>query len=193
MHRSWLILTLAGLLTGFPASAGELSEALRPPVKEPAYQTKPKYCLLVFGPEAKTRIWLVLDGDVLYVDRNGNGDLTEADKRLTRTESSVEIGEIREAGGKTVHLLTACLKPAEKGGWEVGDISCTSAAPPLVRQTIVGRFRFADRPQDAPVVPFAGPLTLTPRRDRGVVREVGGPWLPGTDLHVLLGTPVQGK
>jgi hypothetical protein len=32
---------------------------------------QPIYCLLVFGPEAMTRVWLVRDGDVLYVDRNG--------------------------------------------------------------------------------------------------------------------------
>jgi hypothetical protein len=51
--------------------------------KEPAYRTKaPKYGLLVFGPEAKDRVWLVLDGSVLYVDRNGNGDLTEAGEKV---------------------------------------------------------------------------------------------------------------
>lgn len=51
--------------------------------KEPAYKSKPKYCLLLFGPEAKTRVWLVEDGDALYVDRNGNGDLTEAGEKVT--------------------------------------------------------------------------------------------------------------
>jgi hypothetical protein len=32
---------------------------------------------LVFGPEARERVWLVRAGDRLYVDKNGNGDLTE--------------------------------------------------------------------------------------------------------------------
>jgi hypothetical protein len=50
--------------------------------KEPAYQSEPRYCLLVFGPAARSRVWLVLDGDLLYVDRNGNGDLTEAGERV---------------------------------------------------------------------------------------------------------------
>jgi hypothetical protein len=50
--------------------------------KEPVYKSNPKYCLLVFGPEAKTRVWLVQDGDTLYVDRNGNGDLTEAGEKV---------------------------------------------------------------------------------------------------------------
>ncbi|MEN6494403.1 MAG: hypothetical protein ABFD16_08930 [Thermoguttaceae bacterium] len=44
---------------------------------EPVYESKrPQYCLLVFGPRAEPRVWAVLDGDVLYLDRNGNGDLT---------------------------------------------------------------------------------------------------------------------
>ncbi len=55
--------------------------------KEPTYKSKqPRYCLLVFGPEAKTRVWVVLDGDVLYLDRNGNGDLTDPSERITAEE-----------------------------------------------------------------------------------------------------------
>src|SRR5262245_50021257 len=63
-------------------------------IKEPAYQSKsPKYCLLVFGPEAKTRVWLVIDPDarLLYVDRNGNGDLTEKGERVEPYEKSIDI------------------------------------------------------------------------------------------------------
>src|SRR5262245_64188109 len=64
--------------------------------KEPAYQTKnPKYCLVVYGPEATTRIWLVIDGDTLYVDRNGNGDLTEDGKKV-----KFERQEGRNGGGQ---------------------------------------------------------------------------------------------
>src|SRR4029077_17075723 len=66
-----------------PNAQTDLSKIDRRIAKEPVYQTKtPKYCLLVFGPEAKHRIWLVLDGDTLYVDRNGNGDLTEKSEKV---------------------------------------------------------------------------------------------------------------
>lgn len=58
--------------------AMDLKKIDRVITREPAYQAKsPAYCMLVFGPDAKTRVWLVHDGDRLYVDRNGNGDLTE--------------------------------------------------------------------------------------------------------------------
>jgi hypothetical protein len=70
------------LFCAAPAMAADLSKIDRAIAKEPKYQSKPKYCLLVFGPEAKAKVWLVLDGDVLYVDRNGNGDLTEEGKRV---------------------------------------------------------------------------------------------------------------
>jgi hypothetical protein len=69
-------------LAAVSASAADLGKIDRAIQKEPAYQSKPEYCLLVFGPAAKDRVWLVIDGDVLYVDRNGNGDLTEAGKKV---------------------------------------------------------------------------------------------------------------
>jgi len=77
MRRTFPLLFLSILLAP-QLHAADLTEIERSIRKEPAYQSKtPRYCLLVFGPEAKTRIWLVLDGKTLYVDRNGNGDLTE--------------------------------------------------------------------------------------------------------------------
>src|SRR5262245_59581048 len=80
-----------------PAVAADLTKIERVICKEPIYQSKsPKYCLLVFGPEAETRVWLVLDlvsepweadggKNALHVDRNGNGDLTERGKRVACT------------------------------------------------------------------------------------------------------------
>jgi hypothetical protein len=86
------------------ACAADLAKLERHILKEPAYRAQPKYCLLVFGPEAKTKIWLVQDGDVLYVDRNGNGDLTEAGKRVTAEKQQAgddrsltfKVGDVRD-------------------------------------------------------------------------------------------------
>jgi hypothetical protein len=89
-----LRLALAALIL-FSGSAAAESPALAPPRKEPAYASKdPKYALLVFGPKAQTRVWVVLDlpydplrekpgdRDVLYADLNGNGDLTDPGERI---------------------------------------------------------------------------------------------------------------
>jgi len=74
---NWFLVATALLTASGAAGAADLSAIQRKIAKEPEYAGKPKYCLLVFGPDAKTRIWLALDGDKLYVDRNGNGDLTD--------------------------------------------------------------------------------------------------------------------
>jgi hypothetical protein len=92
------------LLLAAPMSAAELTQIDRKITKEPVYKSNPKYCLLVFGPEAKTRVWLVQDGDILYVDRNGNGDLTEADEKVPADKADgaregeriFSVGDIRD-------------------------------------------------------------------------------------------------
>ena len=55
-------------------------------VIEPAGLVNPRYCLLLFGPQAKTRVWIVEAGEMLYVDRNANGDLTEPGEAFAPTE-----------------------------------------------------------------------------------------------------------
>jgi hypothetical protein len=158
-----LLLVLAG-----SATAADLPAIPRTIAKEPAYKTKPKYCLLVFGTAAKTRIWLVLDGDVLYVDKNGNGDLTEKDKRLEphrvfltgmllpgQKEPDAKCFSCEVAKNKTVQLLKIdndSLQVDLKDSYvKVGFAASHDAQ---------GNLRFADKPHDAPIIHFAGPMTF---------------------------------
>jgi hypothetical protein len=78
----FMIALLGSAILAAPVSAADLAKIDRKLVKEPAYGSKALYCVLVFGPEAKTRAWLVLDGDTLYIDRHVDGDLTHPDDRL---------------------------------------------------------------------------------------------------------------
>jgi hypothetical protein len=96
------VITLCFLgLSASLVSAADLSDIPRKIGKEPKYQSQPKYCLLVFGPEAKTRVWLVQDGPVLYVDRNGNGDLTDEGERVVAAKSEyAEEGEYTFKAGE---------------------------------------------------------------------------------------------
>lgn len=97
-------LLLAALLPASLAAADltKIDRALR---KEPAYKNSPKYCLLVFGPKADFRVWLVQDGDVLYVDRNGNGDLTDKDEQVKNKNAGSEY-HVFEAGSVSDGTLT---------------------------------------------------------------------------------------
>jgi len=211
MKNLRLVLALAAVVVGaVPAAAADLAKIDRTLVREPVYRFKPKYCLLVFGPEAKARVWLVLDGDVLYVDRNANGDLTEEGKRVVGKSVNAgserrstdglpdglefDAGEITETDGKAWHRLTASVRRDNNGRWEITKLSSSSAIEFVREQRTEGSFPLADRPQDAPFVHFDGSFTLAPRRDRGVVRAPNGQWhQSASDLHVLLGTPVRGK
>lgn len=105
------LFALAVLFAAAPAAWAAPPKVDRSIAKEPAYRTKaPRYALLVFGPEGTDRVWLVHDGETLFVDRNGNGDLTEpdeavaADKKEGRApeegEYTFEVGELA-AGGRT--------------------------------------------------------------------------------------------
>src|SRR4051794_40098852 len=89
-----------------PAWAVDYAQINRTLVKEPAYQSKsPQYALLLFGPEAKLRVWVVLDGETLFVDRNGDGDLTGKDKSFP-VLSCGNI-ELVDPDGKTRYVITA--------------------------------------------------------------------------------------
>ncbi len=77
LRTTTLFLTVTALASGVPACpAQDLTRIPRTIGKQPRYRSEPRYCLLVFGPRANERAWLVLDGDTLYVDRHGTGDLT---------------------------------------------------------------------------------------------------------------------
>ncbi len=152
-------------LVGFALSAAPVSADLtkvdRAIRKEPAYQASPKYCLLVLGLEAKTRVWLVQDGNVLYADRNGDGDLTdkgEAIKGREEREGSVrrivfEIGELTELDGKARHTHVRLSMQQDKADYLSARINGKVVQ-------YVQLFQLADRPQDAPILHFNGPLTM---------------------------------
>jgi hypothetical protein len=176
------------------AWGADLTKIDRTIAKEPAYQSKtPKYGLLVFGPEAKSRAWVVLDGDILYVDRNCNGDLTEAGERLVikNPKRNKKPGTSSAVDSMSV-VITDC-----DGAKHPVTFRLTSTGVGLVArchgsQYVGSTYRddmpFAARPQDAPIVHLNGPLTLQlvdpPRQ-----------WSPGekVDLVVLFGTPGLGR
>ena len=144
---------------GWGADLTEIERAIR---KEPTYQGKPKYCLLVFGAEAQARFWLVLDGETLYVDLNANGNLTQAGESFQgKREDGTLCFNIRiltEPDGETIHTGLRLLQ-REDGSvsirvrvedgwtWEAG----TNA---------INRLKFAELPSNAPIIHFNGPRTF---------------------------------
>ncbi len=107
--------------------AANLSDVDRTIHKEPDYKTRPKYCLLVFETDASHRVWLVLDDNVLYVDRNSNGDLTEEGER-------VEVPAFKASG----HPAHARERSVLAGTLQVGGLTHTdlTVSQSEYRQTV---------------------------------------------------------
>jgi hypothetical protein len=197
------------VLSSAKLDAEDLARIERIIAKEPAYRSQPKYCLLVFGREARTRLWLVQDGDALYVDRNGNGDLTEPGKKVSAEkndnveagEYEFKVGDVRDGArlhknlivgiSKLDHLadqddtVKEFLAKNPKARWysihadvEMPGRKGTGVGGRVCQHTfyadVNGFLQFADRPQEAPVVHFDGPLqiTLFGRQQLMVGREV---------------------
>jgi hypothetical protein len=118
------LLVLAGATAVDGTDLARLPRSIR---REATYSGKPGYCLLVFGPKAEHRVWLVLDRDHLYVDRNGNGDLTEKGERVAlgkwkpaklhpahSRERSIRAGDLHVGGLRHTELVVLQTKHRRK-------------------------------------------------------------------------------
>jgi hypothetical protein len=164
-------------LMGFAAATQLLVQDRRPTdpalarterhiTREPPYTSAPKYGVLVLGPELKTRVWLVVDGDTLYVDRNGNGDLTNPGERVGGSRIYGEPvvvftdeGLVRWSGRAGTLSLMRSLKPDDT--YDQVTLSIDGKTYQSAAYHEDGALQFAAQPQEAPVIHFDGPLAVT--------------------------------
>lgn len=220
MRRAFSLLALS-LFLAPQLCAADLSKIERTIRKEPAYQSKtPRYCLLVFGPEANTRIWLVLDGKTLYVDRNGNGDLTEDGEKVIAKkgleivqQDKFEVDEIRD-GIWTHKNLVLSVHKADHLPVKYPHVKQTIARLPegrscslLVDVELPGWKGKGDggRTQQVAQVDAHGILSFAEKPQDAPIIHFGGPWqiqchrpIPlrvgrEDDLFLSLGTPGLGE
>jgi hypothetical protein len=143
----------------------DYSKLERKIAKEPKYVAEPLYALFILDDPGKFRVWAVLDKskkdldvyDVLYVDGNGNGDLTEKDERFEGKRDSqggVEfvVGRVEVPGTGIAHRnFTLGTVPSCKGvwfelWWENKDQMCGGHGPAGYDNTSWGK-----TPEKAPV------------------------------------------
>lgn len=204
MFRSGLgiavLSVLATAATG--ASAADLSKIDRAIRKEPNYKGKPQYALLLFGPEAKTRVWVVKDGETLYVDRDGDGDLTGKDEVFALNCPNPQLKgfghlsdckiEIRDPDKQSRYLITGISIYPE-------DNKPTDTPHLMANVDIKGRLSYRqycdakmdEKPDKAALAHFHGALTVEPRTINWKLTPewsrlpIGDP--PG-DIHAVVGT-----
>jgi hypothetical protein len=155
---------------------------------------------LLFGPEATLAVWVVLDGETLYVDRNGNGDLTDGGERFAK-EAECKGVELADPDGKTKYLIesvqtdntsytpAARKERAEKGIPPELCVNVRVTGPVEYRQYCdIQQLR--DDPKKAMVAHFHGPLTAEVRKINWKVPDAmglrRGP--DPTPLPVIIGT-----
>jgi hypothetical protein len=185
----------AGLMVfsgGGLSQATDLSAIPRTLQKEPVYQGKPRYCLLVFGRKADTRIWIVQDGKDLYVDANGNGDLTEVGEKYPGNGSFFRIGKLVERDG-TIHknLHIHC----QSDGTFIMELhNDNGRRRQYVGMDLMDRPALGDSPENAPIIHFNGPMSLV---RYGPIYKMPRMAAPSKSiryaLRVMLGTPGLGK
>jgi hypothetical protein len=209
-----LIVLLLCIFTLQPAGrAADLTKTERRIRKEPDYKSPtPAYCLLVFGPAAADKLWLVYDdaADLLYIDRNGNGDLTEleevvkASSQKFRTFEDLEVktvrfdaGRLSEPKGKTEHTEVMVELEVFRGKRKEFFLPAARVSMDvngtLRQEAGFGKFSFALRPDQAPILHFNGPLTmfvaLEPHRQIDSSRGELALALP--EVQDLVGDPVD--
>ncbi len=176
-------------------AAPDLSKIDRSIGKEPKYESQPRYCLLVFGEKASTRVWLVEDGETIYVDRNANGDLTEKDEAIHPTKKR-DLGNYRDAK------------------FEIGDIVPTQGSPKhtdfelskyqtkdnptkyVVKVKVNGKLQqfagwrpiFSESRQKANVIHFGGKFIPRPLREKELSLTKND-----QEVHLCLVTPGLGN
>ena len=203
-----------------PVSAidpGQVDRSIGP---QPKYTGKPAYCLVILGPDTRDRLWLVRDGQTLYADKNGNGDLTDPGEAIRAEQSNSSIayfvGTIRrgklEHRNLTVRAARLALYGEDVTGHPVAkavlrkdrDADLMSVAaevevPGLKSDGDGGRLHFSARfDSDGPLV-FAETTAATPVVHLGgplrVRAELARPILYRSIVHDLMltvGTPGVG-
>jgi hypothetical protein len=192
---------LPALLTLFVVGAlstraADLSALPREIAREPKYQGQARYALAVFGPEADFRVWLVKDGDVLYADKNGNGDLTEPGEKITPTELQYEglvfkVGDIVAKGHTYADVRLRCPKLKDYkelyGGLpdyqaiiaadpEAPGYYITAESPPTTPLSDEKGRAVSTVTQTAGMADADGVLQFAARPDDAPILHFGGPW-----------------
>jgi hypothetical protein len=142
-------------------SAVDYAKIERRLTKEPAYKSgSPKYALLLFGREAKLRAWAVLDGETLYLDRNGDGDLTGKGERFERLTDCRNVA-FADPDGKTRYVITEVFLYNKDEPRPILEIRVDIKGPVEYRQYTSAEL--SGSPREAAVAHFHGPLTVLPR------------------------------
>ncbi|HVC95172.1 MAG TPA: hypothetical protein VND64_15860 [Pirellulales bacterium] len=169
---------LAGcvVLSAIPALAVDYAKIDRRLLKEPVYAHAPDYALLLFGREARFRVWLVSDGKTVYLDRDGDGDLTDEDERFADLDACANV-ELADPDGNTRYRITRIGAYTDDGNAfpdaneDAGDVAKRPPKRWMVNLDVLGALEYQQYcdleasaiASEAKLAHFHGALTIGPR------------------------------
>jgi hypothetical protein len=143
-------------------------------VKEPKYQSTPKYSLITLG-NGEVKVWMIEDGKRLFVDKNANGDLTDDGPPLQPSKvrnldtNNWDFEYVLDAitpadGSRHTNFVLRCWNYNEKED-NYGLSLCVGSQMPMYAGWF-GTFWSTNR-EKAPVMHFGGPFTPRLLRRKG--------------------------
>lgn len=190
----------------------DLTRIDRSIVREPQYVSEPHYALVVLGLQAEHKSWLVMDGDdILYFDRNGNGDLTDPEDRIeleVKATNDIHVGEGSAYSGMNVFPIgkvhgvelkfhfwvrdrnavpadewrQQLLRKREQNNWENGTLWRIADDGSWAQNGTL----LTATPDEAQITHFNGPLTFALKWGD---RQRLEPWPKYSVFDVHVGTP----
>ena len=144
--------------------------------KEPQYVKQPKYALVAFGPKAEFKVWVVIDGDVIYIDRDGNGDLTEKGERQEIKDPKKDVVRHATLGltyrlpGADFTILSVWWFESDQG--RTGGFAGVSDTDKTTQSAGGNELNFAPSPEQAAVIHFGSKIiTFRPSLRTAVERQ----------------------
>lgn len=194
-------------------ASADLAAARKAPAAEPKYEGKPRYLLLALGQPIKHTVWCVIDGMVLFVDRDCNGRLDAANERVTPIVSKLNDDHfIAQTHTYKIGALQQVQEPAEleltlmqwnleyKANADLAEVMEVLRANPALRNPTVTLTRkgkpeqfamteFAESAATATVLHFDAPATWGVVENIRPFRFTAG---QENNFEVSLGTPGLG-
>jgi hypothetical protein len=178
-------LTMTWATQGTEVNLSEIRAQHAGKIVEPKYQHEPRYSLLVIGPNAEIRIWLVMDGnDTVYVDLNGNSNLTDdgekfgVDRTIDQppghrhsTDNFFDLGSINEMPiTLDVMVPNPDFVPESEADQKIIDLyqqngwldAGLARLPGMEGRRSINAVLFTKSASNAQVTWLGGPLTLVP-------------------------------
>lgn len=164
MRCNLLLIAWALWLPFIPSTHGaevDLAKIERKILRVPTWRSDaPRFCLLVFSP--RHRVWLAVDGDDLYADLNGNGDLTEPDEKrvLINPPKKLKEWDLPDVPGEDnlPSVTRIRINPDTNRVAAVGQMFVFFTLPHVPRAFV--RPQFAESLDKAPIVYPTGPQLL---------------------------------